>query len=97
MDEQLLNILQPETLANIVFDLEEAAEEWPLYPEEAPDAAAQQSLLTLRERLRQRGAAQAGDAEFANLLDEARDRRAGDYWLSVRNRQTRDNWFSDYD
>ncbi|MCG3206788.1 MAG: hypothetical protein FOGNACKC_00387 [Anaerolineae bacterium] len=98
MDNNLLAVLQPITLAHLVIDLAEARDEWAAYPETAPAEPEQQRLLALAEQLAQLGAerARAEGLDFAALLADERDRRAQTDWPAQRNRQTRDNWLSDY-
>ncbi len=97
--ETLLNTLQPATLADILLDLEEAAADWQHYPETAPTAAEQRALAglqtTIEQLAHQRAAAETLD--FDELLAQLRAEREDPGWLDDRNRQTRDNWFSDYD
>ena len=96
--QTLLTTLQLETLAAMLLDLEDAATDWQHYPEDAPSETKQQALTGLQtvidELARRRAAAESLD--FDDLLARRRaEHDAG--WLDERNRQTRQNWFSDYD
>ena len=97
--QTLLTTLQLETLAAMLLDLEDAATDWQHYPADAPGEAEQQALTGLQtvidELARRRAVAEALD--FDDLLASLRAERNDPGWLDERNRQTRDNWFSDYD
>ena len=97
--QTLLNTLQLETLAAMLLELEEADDDWQHYPADAPDATEQVALTnlqaTIAETARRRAAAES--LNFDDLLAHLRAEREDSGWLDERNRQTRDNWFSDYD
>lgn len=94
----LLGALRPTTLAHLAVDLEEAAADWETYPENAPDAATQQALTALHQQVVEQGGnrAAADRQDFDELLAQVRDERDQENWLVQRNRQTRQNWFEDY-
>lgn len=99
MDNNLLEILQPITLAHLVVDLEEAQDDWKYYPETAPGEEVRAALLAQLDNLRVVGTkrAHAEGLDFALLLEQVREQRAQQTdFQAQRNRQSRDNWFSDY-
>lgn len=97
--ETLLDALQPTTLAAMLLDLAEAADDWQHYPEDAPSAADRRALAELQAAIEQlaRRRAAAESLDFDDLLARLRAGRDDSGWLDDRNQQTRDNWFSDYD
>jgi hypothetical protein len=105
MDTELLNslfkLLQSQTLAHMLVDLEEAEEEWQHYPAQAPSEEIAKKLRQARLLIAEAGAARARaeGLDFQQTLEQARDRRDADAedWLLTRNRQTRENWYKDYE
>ena len=95
--QTLLTILHPHTLAQIVVDLEEAREDWQLYPEEAPPEGVRKDLGKTLELVRKVGAeqAQAEGVDFEQLVEQILDARHTADWSQERNRQVRENWLKD--
>lgn len=96
--ETLLNNLDLKTLAGMVVDLEAAQEAWRNDLAGAPSEPVKQQLIDILRIVTDRGIerAAAEQLDFEQLLDEARDERQPDDWLAERNRQNRENWYSDY-
>jgi hypothetical protein len=96
--EICLDYLQPQTLAHILADLDEAAEDWGYYPEAAPPQTAQELLKQIRVLIVKWGfqQAQAEGLDFEQILDQIKTERAEKDWLRERNQQDRENWYSDY-
>lgn len=93
----LLDQLQPETLARMVVDVEQADEEWQHYPENAPSENEQKELIEQLDLLKQIGArrARAEGVDFEQLLTRLRAGHAD--WSAQRDRQESQNWLSDFD
>jgi hypothetical protein len=96
--ETLFNNLDLKTLAEIVVDLESAQEDWQYHVADAPPEPVKQQLIDILKIVTERGIerAAAEQLDFEQLLDEIRDERQPDDWMAERNRQTRENWYSDY-
>ena len=89
----LLNTLSPNGLAAVAADLENSVEDWEFYPEDAPPENIRQELARLLEEILKRGREHASN--FDDLLEEARNAQDADDWISGRNQQVRQNWYSD--
>jgi len=96
--ETLLDNLDLKTLAGMVVDLEAAEEAWRYDLAGAPPEPVKQQLSGILRIVTERGIERAAtkQLDFEQLLDEARDERQPDDWLAERNRQNRENWYSDY-
>lgn len=91
--QTLLNTLSPNGLASVAVDLENSVEDWEFYPEDAPPENIRQELTQLLEQILKRGREHAPN--FDDLLEEARNAQDADDWISGRNQQVRQNWYSD--
>lgn len=91
--QTFLNTLSPVALAAVAADLENSVEDWEFYPEDAPPENIRQELTRLLEQILKRGREQTPN--FDDLLDEARSAQDADDWISGRNQQVRQNWYSD--
>jgi hypothetical protein len=96
--ELLLNTLHLKTLAGMAVDLETVQEAW-RDDTDAPPEPAKQQLLDILKIVTERGIERAGveQLDFEQLLEETREERQPDDWLAERNRQTQENWYSDYE
>lgn len=97
--ETLIAFLQPQTLARMVIDLEEALEDWQYYPEDAPPETVRQEVAQILEYLIESGTAKAGasDLDFQMLLEQARNQQRAEDWPMERDSQEKENWLKDYE
>ena len=95
--EALLNTLEVDTLARLVVDLEEAQTEWQANPAAAPSPSVQEGLNQVLRNLFRLGNTLARNEgeDFQELLAQLRARTQED-WASERDRQERQNWYSDF-
>ncbi len=95
---KLLRHLQPETIARIIIDLEQAHEEWAYYPEEAPPESVRAMIEEALGVIITTGdvAARANDVEFRPLLERLRDEQDEKDWADERDEQEVRNWLDDY-
>jgi hypothetical protein len=95
--EALLNTLEVDTLARLVVDLEEAQAEWQADPAAAPSQSVQEGLTQVLRNLLRLGNTLARNegGDFQKLVAQLRARDQED-WASDRDRQERQNWYSDF-
>lgn len=93
----LLNQLSPQTLARLVVELEEAREDWQFYPEQAPAKAVQNEVAQTVTLIMEIGTDKIVEADFQQLIEQARERRQAEEWPLERDRQEQQNWFEDYE
>jgi hypothetical protein len=92
-----LECLEPKTLAYLARDLTECQEDWGFYPEEAPPEATQEELAHVLAAVTRLGIdlMEGDEAEFVELVEQARDEQEADDWAAHRARQERKNWLND--
>ena len=95
---KLLRHLQPETIARIIIDLEQAREDWAYYPEEAPPEPERAMIDEAVGVIITAGdaAAKTNDVEFRPLLERLRDEQDEKAWADERDAQEVRNWLDDY-
>ena len=97
--QTLLQNLPPTTLAQLVVDMENAADDWTYYPKEAPAAVVQEKLADLLTLIREvgRDQAKAEGLDFQQLVKQLKAEQDGDDWATRRMEQDVENWLNDFD
>lgn len=93
-----LEHLQPETIARILVDLENAHEDWEYYPEEAPAETIRKFLDEAVAVIISAGdkRAREEDADFRQIIERTRDEQDREDWAAQRDQQEVKNWLDDY-
>ena len=93
----LLNTLQPNTLARLVIDIEDAQEDWEHYPEEAPSVAARKQINQVLGHITKLGVdwGETADFDFAEMIEQIRESQPADDWLLERDKRDQENWTKD--
>lgn len=92
-----LNTLQPNTLARMVIDIEDAQDDWEHYPEEAPSAATRKQINQVLGYIMKLGVdwGETADFDFAEMIEQVRAEQPADDWLLERDQQDQENWTQD--
>lgn len=93
-----LSAMQPNTLAHIVIDIEDAQEDWEHYPEDAPPEDIQRKVDQVLGYVMKLGAewGETADFDFSQMVEQIREEQPANDWLFQRNRQDQENWYEDY-